>query len=152
MRFRVVAVGKLKERFWVDACAEYLKRLGAYAKIEVKEIADIDPGKAGGVDAARAKEGASILAAVPDHSHMILLAIDGKERTSEGFSARIDELALNGESDFTFVIGRRELGRAQAGGRDAVVRAHHTAAQPGARRFARAALPCVQDIARRALP
>lgn len=105
MRFRVVAVGKLKERFWVDACAEYLKRLGAYAKVEVKEVADIDPGKAGGVDAARAKEGASILAAVPGHSHMILLAIDGKERTSEGLSARIDELALGGESDFTFVIG-----------------------------------------------
>ena len=36
---------------------------------------------------------------------MILLAIDGKERTSEGLSARIDELALGGESDFTFVIG-----------------------------------------------
>ena len=105
MRFRIVAVGKLKERFWADACAEYVKRLGAYAKVEVKEIADIDPGKAGGVDAARTKEGAAIIGAIPTHSHVILLAIDGKERTSEGFSARIDELALGGASDLTFVIG-----------------------------------------------
>lgn len=105
MRFRIVAVGKLKERFWTDACAEYLKRLGAYAKVDVKEIADIDPGRAGGIEAARAKEGASILAAIPDHSHAILLAIDGTERTSEGLSARIDKLALGGKSDLTFVIG-----------------------------------------------
>ena len=53
MRFTVVAVGKLKERFWTDACAEYLKRLQPYAKTEVREIADVDPGRAGGVDAAR---------------------------------------------------------------------------------------------------
>ena len=50
MKFTVVAVGKLKERFWVDACAEYLKRLQPYAKTQVREIADIDPRKAGGVD------------------------------------------------------------------------------------------------------
>ena len=59
MRFTVVAVGKLKERFWVDACAEYLKRLQPYAKTQVREIADIDPRKAGGVDGARDKEGAA---------------------------------------------------------------------------------------------
>lgn len=105
MKIRVVAVGKLKERFWTDACAEYLKRLQAYAKVEVKEIADIDPAKAGGVESARTKEGEAILSAIPDSSHVILLAIQGKERSSESFSSRIDQLALSGVSDFTFVIG-----------------------------------------------
>lgn len=58
-----------KERFWKDACAEYTKRLGAYAKVDMREVADIDPAKAGGVDAARNKEGAAVL--LPCHrGHM----------------------------------------------------------------------------------
>lgn len=105
MKYAVVAVGKLKEKFWVQACAEYVKRLGAYGKVEVREVADIDPAKAGGVDSSRRKEGEAILAAVPERSHMILLAIDGKQRSSEEFSAHLDELALRGKSDLTFVIG-----------------------------------------------
>ncbi len=105
MKYTVVAVGKLKERFWRDACAEYLKRLGAYAKVEVREVADIDPARAGGVDASRTKEGEAILAAVPERSHMILLAIEGRERTSEEFSEHLDELGLRGKSDISFVIG-----------------------------------------------
>ena len=55
------------------ACAEYTKRLGAYAKVDIREVADIDPAKAGGVDAARDKEGAAILAALPSRAHVILL-------------------------------------------------------------------------------
>lgn len=105
MRITVVAVGKLKERFWADACAEYLKRLKAYAKVEVREIADIDPAKAGGIAAARDKEGAAIVAAVPGQSHAILLAIEGKERSSEGLARRLDDLALGGTSDLAFIIG-----------------------------------------------
>ena len=90
MKFTVVAVGKLKERFWTDACAEYLKRLQPYAKTEVREIADVDPGRAGGVDAARDREGAAIVGALSPSSHVVLLAIDGKQRSSEGFSRRIN--------------------------------------------------------------
>lgn len=105
MKFTIVAVGKLKERFWADACAEYLKRLQPYAKTVVREVADVDPGRAGGVEAAREREGAAILAALSPASHVVLLAIDGKERSSEGLSARIDALALGGTSDLAFVIG-----------------------------------------------
>lgn len=105
MKFTIVAVGKLKERFWVDACAEYLKRLQPYGKTEVREIADIDPARAGGVEAAREREGAAILAAVPATSHLVLLAIEGKQRSSESFAQRIDALKLNGTSDIAFVIG-----------------------------------------------
>ena len=105
IRITVVAVGKLKERFWADACSEYLKRLKAYAKVEVREISDIDPAKAGGVDASREREGAAIRATVPEGSHAILLAIEGKERSSEGFARRLDDLALSGKSDIAFIIG-----------------------------------------------
>lgn len=108
MKFTIVSVGKLKERFWVDACAEYLKRLQPYAKTQVVEIADIDPAKAGGEAAAVEKEGATICAkldALGTNTHVVLLAIGGKERSSEALSARLDELALRGTSDFAFVIG-----------------------------------------------
>lgn len=105
MNITVVAVGKLKERFWADACAEYLKRLKAYARVTVTEVADVDPGRAGGVAAARAKEGEAILAALPETAHVVLMAIEGKQRSSEGLSRRLDELALSGRSDIAFVIG-----------------------------------------------
>ena len=105
MKFTIVAVGKLKEKFWTAACAEYLKRMQPYGKTEVREIADIDPARAGGVDAARDREGAAILAALGPSEHVVLLAIDGKQRSSESFSQRIDTLKLNGASDIAFVIG-----------------------------------------------
>ena len=105
MKMTVVAVGKLKERFWSDACAEYLKRLQPYARVTVKEVADVDPGRAGGVDAAREKEGTSLLSALAETSYVILLDIDGKQRSSVEFSQRLDALASAGKSDLAFVIG-----------------------------------------------
>ena len=105
MNITVVAIGKLKERFWKEACQEYLKRLKGYAQVKVVELADVDPARVGGVDAARQKEGEAILAAIPARSHVLLLAIEGKELSSPQLSARIDELALYGESSLCFVIG-----------------------------------------------
>ena len=46
LKITVVAVGKLKEKFWVAACDEYLKRLRPYAKVAVTEIPDVDPARA----------------------------------------------------------------------------------------------------------
>ena len=105
MNITVVCVGKLKEKFWIDACAEYLNRLRPYAQVSVKEVPDVDPAKAGGVAGSLEREGVAILAAIPDRAHVLLLAIDGKQRSSEEFSARIDNLALQGKSDLAFVIG-----------------------------------------------
>ena len=108
MRATIVAVGKLKERFWADACVEYLKRLQPYAKTTVAEVADVDPARAGGDAVAREREGEAILkalSALPERTRVVLLAIGGRERSSENLSAHLDELALNGTSDFAFVIG-----------------------------------------------
>lgn len=105
MKITLICVGKLKEKFWVQACAEYLKRLSAYARVDVCEVADIDPAKAGGEAAAREKEGAAILARCPADAHCVLLAIEGTQRSSEALSARLDELTVQGTSSFAFVIG-----------------------------------------------
>ena len=105
MKFTVVAVGKLKERFWDDACGEYLKRLRPYAKTSVVEVPDVDPGKAGGEQAATEREGRAVLKALPERVHVIVLAINGTQRSSEGLSQHLDGLALSGVSDIAFVIG-----------------------------------------------
>lgn len=105
LKITVVAVGKLKEKFWVAACDEYLKRLRPYAKVTVAEIPDVDPARAGGVEAAREREGTGILAAVPEGAHVILMAIEGKQRSSVDFSRHLDDLALRGASELAFVIG-----------------------------------------------
>lgn len=94
MGITVLAVGKLKERFWKDAVAEYMKRLGAYAKVRIVEIPDR------GME----QEAADLLHAAGS-SHLILLAIDGTERTSEGIAHRMGELMVHGTSDITFCIG-----------------------------------------------
>lgn len=104
MRIRVIAVGKLKERFWREAADEYLKRLQPYADVRVIEVADRDPGRGGEVRA-RADEGADVLRAVPEASRVIALDIGGTGMTSEEFSAHLAELALNGQSAVTFIIG-----------------------------------------------
>lgn len=105
MAFTVVAVGKLKERFWKAACDEYLKRLQPYMRTGVVELADVDPARAGGVGSARNKEGEAILAAIPSHAHAVLLAIDGVERSSVDFSKRLDKLLVQGKSDIVFIVG-----------------------------------------------
>ncbi len=105
MKFTIVAVGKLKERFWTDACREYLKRLQPYAKTQVIEVADVDPARAGGESAAVDREGTSIAKALPERAHVVLLDIGGTQRSSESLSKRIDDLGLRGESELAFVIG-----------------------------------------------
>ena len=103
MRILFLVVGRLKERYWREAADEYLKRLGPYATVRVVEIADRDSGR----DEARAlaDETAEVLRAVPDGAHVIALDIGGRQLSSEAFSARLDELALDGRSSVVFVVG-----------------------------------------------
>ena len=103
MRLTIIAVGRLKERFWREAAEEYLKRLGPYATVRVVEIDDRDSGR----DQARAlaEEGADILRAIPQGAHVIALEIGGKQRSSEQFAARLSQLALDGRSSVAFVVG-----------------------------------------------
>ena len=95
LKITVFAVGKLKEKFWKEACQEYLKRLGGYAKVEVRELPD----------STREKEAKLLLDALPEHCPVLLLDIRGKELSSEALSARIDALSLGGNSHLCFVIG-----------------------------------------------
>lgn len=104
MRITIIAVGRLKERFWKDAADEYLKRLRPYADVRVIEVADRDPGKRGD-DHALAEEGAAVLDVIRPGAHVVALDIHGRALGSVEFSEHLERLAVDGRSAVTFVIG-----------------------------------------------
>lgn len=105
LHITIIAVGKLKERYWAEACDEYLKRLGAYAQMKVVEVNDLDPAQVGGEKEERKREGEAILEAIPKHAHVILLDVHGKQTSSERFAFELEELMLFGDSEVAFIIG-----------------------------------------------
>jgi 23S rRNA (pseudouridine1915-N3)-methyltransferase len=104
----IVTVGKLKEKYLKLGIDEYLKRLSAYAKVEVIEVSDEKaPEELSETEMIRVKEkeGERILAKIAPDAHVIALAIEGKMRTSEDLADNLDKLATYGKSKVAFVIG-----------------------------------------------
>lgn len=95
LKITVIAVGKLKERFWHDACAEYSKRLGGYCNLTVREIPDSN----------REQESTLVLEALPENATIIVLDIQGKETSSEALASLIERYTVEGVSHLVFVIG-----------------------------------------------
>ena len=108
MKVTVIAVGKLKEPYLRDGCAEYLKRLAAFAKVTVVEINECrcsDNPSPAEIEAVKQKEGEAILAKLPKGAYVIPLCIEGTQLSSEGFAAKIEEAALAGSSEVALIIG-----------------------------------------------
>lgn len=109
MNIKIVAVGKIKEKFYKDALAEYLKRMGAYNPIEIIEVADeMAPENLSDkeLEEVKDKEGERILSKIKDDAFVVSLEIKAKEMTSEGFADFIKDEMLDGFGrDLVFVIG-----------------------------------------------
>ena len=108
MNISIVTVGKLKEKYLKQGIEEYTKRLGSYAKIEIIEVADEKAPEElsqGEMEQVKQKEGERILAKISPDAHVIALAIDGKQKSSEDLAASLDRLATYGKSKVAFVIG-----------------------------------------------
>lgn len=108
MRITLITVGKIKERYLRDAVAEYVKRLGAYCKLEIIEVADEKtPERASETEetAIRFKEGERILRHVKDDAYVITLEILGKQISSEELADKIKGLGVQGKSHIMFIIG-----------------------------------------------
>ena len=108
MKITVVAVGKIKERFFEDAVREYEKRLGRYCKLEIIQVADERTPDGAGEALERQikeKEGERILAHIRDGSYVIALAIEGKMLDSEELAQKLGQLGVGGVSQVVFVIG-----------------------------------------------
>ena len=108
MKITVVAVGKIKERFFEDAVKEYEKRLGRYCKLEIVQVADEKTPDGAGEALERQikeREGERILAQIKDGAYVIALAIEGKMLDSEELAKKLGQLAVSGVSHLVFVIG-----------------------------------------------
>jgi 23S rRNA (pseudouridine1915-N3)-methyltransferase len=108
MNISIITVGKLKEKYLKLGIAEYTKRLSAYAKVQEIEVADEKaPEHLSEADMilVKQKEGERILAKISPDTHVIALAINAKQRTSEEFARELDNLATYGKSKIAFVIG-----------------------------------------------
>lgn len=108
MNISIITVGKLKEKYLKLGIVEYTKRLSAYAKVQEIEVADEKaPEHLSDADMilVKQKEGERILAKISPDTHVIALAINAKQRTSEEFARELDQLATYGKSKIAFVIG-----------------------------------------------
>lgn len=108
MKINLISVGKIKEKYFVDAIKEYTKRLGKYCSLKVIEVPDEKaPENLSDKEMIQVKdkEGERILSKMDDNTYLIALAIDGKQLSSEELSAKIDDLGVMGRSNLTFVIG-----------------------------------------------
>lgn len=104
----IVTIGKLKEKYLIQGINEYLKRLTAYAKVDMIELADEKAPEnlsESEMVQVKQKEGERILSKISDDTHVIALAIEGKMKSSEQLAADLDNLATYGKSKIAFVIG-----------------------------------------------
>lgn len=108
MKITLITVGKIKEKFYTDAIAEYSKRLSRYCKLDIVQVADEKtPDGASELQERQIKdkEGERILAQIKDGSYVIALAIEGEMLDSEGLAEKIDRLGVGGQSQIVFIIG-----------------------------------------------
>ncbi len=108
MKITIIAVGNLRETYFRAAAEEYLKRLSPYAQVAVVEVAE-ETAPLGASPASEAKlrekEGQQILKAVPAGSLALVLAIEGRQHSSEQFAAWLEQQRLIGRSHISFIIG-----------------------------------------------
>ena len=107
MNVTILAVGKLKDRFFEEGCGEYAKRLTRYCTFAVREAADekapenLSPREE---EQVKEKEGKRLLNLLDTKDHVIALTVTGRAYTSEGLAARIGALRDQGKN-VAFLIG-----------------------------------------------
>ena len=99
MQITILCAGRLRERYWQEAAAEYIKRMGRYRKLEIIEVPDQPEGPQ-----AMKKEGEAMLAHLRPDDYVVALCIDGKERDSLQLPAFFREREQLG-ARVVFVIG-----------------------------------------------
>lgn len=108
MKITILAVGRLKETYLVEGVKEYLKRLNPYARVEISEVPD-EPCPENAPSAieeqVKQKEADRLIKRLRPGTFLIVLDARGKMFTSEELAGKIEELALTGRSDITFIIG-----------------------------------------------
>ena len=108
VNIQLLCVGKLKEKHFAAACAEYVKRLGAFCKLTVTELPEDrlpdNPSQAQ-IDAALAREADAIRAKLPPRCGLVALCVEGKLLSSPDLAQELAKWTVDGASHFTFLIG-----------------------------------------------
>ena len=109
MTVEIICVGKLKEKYWQDAAAEYIKRLGRFCTLKITELPEArlngnSKADEAAVINAESEAIAAKLSPGPG-SFSVALAVKGKSLSSEGLAEKMADLALLGKSRIVFVIG-----------------------------------------------
>ena len=105
MKIKIIALGKIKEKFLKDGIDEFLKRLTPYTSMEIVELTPIEIIDDNLINKALDEEAKKILAQIKDDSFVITLEINGKQLSSEELAEKINEITNAGISELVFVIG-----------------------------------------------
>ena len=108
LNINIVCIGKIKENYLKDAISEYSKRLSKFCNLNIIELLDEKlPNKINDsiINEIKTKECNKMIQSIKKDSYIICLDLKGKEFSSEEFSKKIDNIALNFNSSITFVIG-----------------------------------------------
>lgn len=105
IKIKIVAVGKVKEKYFSEGISEYSKRLSRFCDFGIIEVAEENYSKTdeGTISVIKIKEGERIIKNLS--GYVVALTPSGKKFSSEALAAKIDELAASGKSEITFVIG-----------------------------------------------
>lgn len=105
---KFICVGKLRERFYIDAFNEYARRLSAYCKFECAELNETKLGDKPSdkeIENALVRESADIEKAIPKDAYVIAMCVGAKQLKSEELAQKINSLALSGRGKICFIIG-----------------------------------------------
>lgn len=108
LNIQIICIGKVKEPSFKDSISEYSKRLSKYCHITITELADEKlPNKINPtiIEEIKSKECNKILSNIKKDSYVFTLDLKGSQYSSENFSKKIDDIALNSNSNITFIIG-----------------------------------------------
>ena len=105
MKIKIIALGKIKEKFYTEGINEFLKRLTPYASVEILELQPIEIKDDNLIEKTLEKEGEKILSHIKPDSYVITLEIKGKMLSSEELALRIEEVTNSGIGELVFVIG-----------------------------------------------
>ncbi len=104
----IICVGKMKEKFYLDAAAEYVKRLSGYCRLTVTELPEErlpDRPTPAQIQGALEKEGTAILAKLPRGGKVVAMCIEGKTMDSPQLAQQVNRWMVEGASDITFLVG-----------------------------------------------
>ena len=103
LHITIISIGKLKERYWKEAQNEYLKRLSAFTKLEIKELKEEKFDEKTNIEVIKEKEARKIISAIPKDSYVIVLDKEGERFSSENMAEHIKTMEQS--NNVTIIIG-----------------------------------------------